>query len=195
MTDDAPRILVMGVGNPLMRDEGIGPRVVELLLSGYDFPAHVEVVDAGTMGYTILDNLRGVDHLILIDAMRDTGHPAGTVLVLSADDLAHNQVMHSLHDIRITDVLGAAALVDRAPVTVCVAMQIESIEEWVLELSEPCEAALPLAAGAALDQLARLGVTPTVREGAAGVDASIIEALRSYAPMPEESLQPPADDR
>lgn len=194
MTETAPRILVMGVGNPLMRDEGIGPRVAEMLLTAYEFPENVEIVDAGTMGYSILDMFRGVDHLIVMDAMRDTGHPAGTVLVLSPADLAENQVMHSLHDTRLTDVLGAAALIDRAPETVCVTMQIEAIEEWVLELSEPCEAALPLAAGAVLEQLALLGITPDVRAEAAGVDASIIEALRSYAPMPEESLSPSGED-
>ena len=43
---ETERILVMGVGNPLMRDDGAGPRVVELLLSAYRFPEHVEVIDA-----------------------------------------------------------------------------------------------------------------------------------------------------
>ncbi len=194
MTDDIPRILVMGVGNPLMRDEGIGPRVAELLLATYEFPGNIEIVDAGTMGYSILDMFRGVDHLIVVDAVRDTGHPPGTVLVLGPDDLADSQVMHSLHDVKLVDVLGAAALVDRAPQTVCIAVQIDSIEEWVLELSPACEAALPLAAGAVLDQLSALGFEPSVRDGGSEVHSSIIEALRSFAPMPEESLTPQSDD-
>lgn len=188
MEEAPPRILVMGVGNPLMRDEGIGPRVAELLMAGWRFPENVEVVDAGTMGYTILDLFRGVDHAIIIDAARDTGHPAGTVLIMTPDEIAENQVMHSLHDVRIVDVLQAAALMDRAPDAICIAMQIEEIAEWVLELSEPCEAALPVAAAAALDQLRRLGVEPEPSEDADDVNARIIEALRTYAPMPEDSL-------
>ncbi len=184
------RILVMGVGNPLMRDEGIGPRVVELLSAGYDFPDNVEVVDAGTMGYYILDMLRGVDRLILVDAVRETGHPAGTVLLLTPDDLAANQVMHSLHDLRIVDVLQAAALTDRAPETVCVGVQIESIEEWVLELSPPCAEAIPVAAAAVLDQLAELGVVPTPHEGADNVNAQVLEAMRTYEPIPEAAPEP-----
>jgi hydrogenase maturation protease len=179
----------MGVGNPLMRDEGIGPRVVELLLSGYDLPENIEVVDAGTMGYYILDMLRGIDRLILIDAIKDTEHPPGTVLLLSPEDLAENQVMHSLHDLRIVDVLQAAALMDRAPETICVAMQIESIEEWILELSEPCQASVPIAAAAVLDQLEELGFAPVVKEGGEDVVAGIIEALRSYEPMPRDDSQ------
>lgn len=183
------RILVMGVGNPLMRDEGIGPRVVELLMAGYDFPDSVEVVDAGTMGYYILDLLRDVDQLIVVDAVRDTGHPAGTVLLLTPDDIAENQVMHSLHDVRMVDVLQAAALTDRAPQTICVGMQITDITEWVLELSPPCEEALPVAVAAVLDQLKELGIEPTPRKDS-DVNASIIEAMRTYAPMPEEAMRP-----
>jgi hydrogenase maturation protease len=189
---DPLRVLVMGVGNPLMRDEGIGPRVAELLMAAYRYPDNVEVVDAGTMGYTILDLLRGVDRLIVVDAVRDTGHPPGTVLVLSPEDLAQNQVMHSLHDLRLVDVLGAAALIDRAPRTTVVAMQITEIVEWILELSPDCEAALPLAAGAVIDLLTEDGISLEPREGAEDVHAKIIESLRTFAPMPEETTSPSA---
>ena len=178
------RILVMGVGNPLMRDEGIGPRVIELLLSGYDFPPHVEVVDAGTMGLTILNLLDGIDELVVIDAVKDTGHSPGTVLVMSPEDLAPNQVLHSLHDLRLVDVLENAALIGKAPHAVIVGVQIERIEPWVLELSETVEAALPIAVAAVLEELAALGVTPTPREGS-DLNARIIAAVRDFRPIPE----------
>jgi hydrogenase maturation protease len=195
MSED--RILVMGVGNPLMRDEGIGPRVIELLRSTYTFPANVEVVDAGTMGLMILDLLRGIDRLIVVDAVKDTGHEPGTVLLLSPEDLAENQVMHSLHDMRLVDVLQNAALLDCTPSTVVVGVQIESIVQWVVELSPRAEAALPVAVVAVLDQLKAAGVEPTPHEGT-DVDARIIEALRTFAPMLESDAAPlptsPADD-
>lgn len=186
------RILIMGVGNPLMRDEGTGPRVAELLMAGFDFPDNVEVVDAGTMGLMILDLIRGIDRLIVVDAIRDTGHPAGTVLVLAPADLAENQVMHSLHDLRLVDVLQNAALLDRAPQTVVIGVQIESIQEWVLELSEPVAQALPIAVAAVIDQLAEMGVVPVPKQGS-DLNAQVIEALRTYAPMPEELLTPEAE--
>lgn len=183
------RILVIGVGNPLMRDEGTGPRVVEMLLEGYSFPDNVEVVDAGTMGLMILDLLRGIDRLIVVDAVKGTGHPAGTVLIMTPDEIGENQVLHSLHDLRISDVLQNAELLDRAPGTVVIGVQIERIEEWVLELSPAVERALPIAAAAVLDRLSELGVRPTAREGS-DVNAGIIAAMRTYAPMPEEALRP-----
>jgi len=186
---EAPRILVMGVGNPLMRDEGAGPRAVEILMSCYDFPSNVEVVDCGTMGFTILDVLRGVDHLIVVDALRTEDLEPGTVVRLEPDDFAASQVMHSLHDVRLPEVLEAAALIDITPQTIAVGIQIEEIAEWVLELSAPVEAALPLAVAAVLEELAALGVTATERTDS-NTDAAIIEAVRTYAPVPESALRP-----
>jgi hydrogenase maturation protease len=192
MTAGTTRILIMGVGNPLMRDDGIGPRVVEVLLSGYTFPDNVEIVDAGTMSFMILDLLRGIDNLILVDAMQDTDSPAGTVVVLTPEEISPNQVKHSMHDVGIVDVLQAAELMGRAPDPVAIGVQIESIEQWVLELSDPVSAAIPIAAAAVLDELKQLGVEPVPNEDA-DVHAQILAALRSYAPMPDTSLRD--DDR
>jgi hydrogenase maturation protease len=179
----------MGVGNPMMRDEGAGPRTVEIIMRSFDFPDNVEVVDCGTMGYTILDVLRDVDQLIVIDALRDPDLEPGTVVRLEPSDFASSQVMHSLHDIRLPEVLQAAALIGRAPNTVAIGIQIESIEEWVLELSKPVEEALPVAVAAVLEELSALGVVPTTRTDSE-VDSRIIEAVRSYAPIPPEALRP-----
>lgn len=183
MNDGLDRILVMGVGNPLMRDDGIGPRVVELLRSGYSFPDNVDVVDAGTMSFMILDLFRDIDQLIVIDAIQGTEHPAGTVLILTPEEIAPNQVKHSLHDTRLVDVLQAAELMGYTPKTVAIGVQIESIEDWVLELSPACDAAVPIAAAAVLEQLEALNVTATP-DTSADVDADIIAALRSKRPMP-----------
>ena len=191
MTAETPRILVLGVGNPLMRDDGVGPRVVEMLLAAHAFPEHVDVVDAGTMSFMILDMLRGIDRLIVIDAVDGTEHPPGTVVVLSPEEIAPNQVKHSMHDVALVDVLQAAALIDRAPETIAIGVQIESIEEWVLELSEPVEAALPQAAAAVLEILRSLGVHP-VADDSTDAGAQIIASLRSYEPISDPARRPDA---
>ena len=186
MAENAERILVMGVGNPLMRDDGVGPRVVELLLAGYRFPDNVEIVDAGTMSYMILDLLRGIDHLVIVDAVRETGHPAGSVMKMTPEEIAPNQVPHSMHDIALVDVLQAAELMGNAPPAIAIGVQIDAIEEWVLELSPAVEASVPIAAAAVLDELAALG-SPGIPDEDADVHAQVIAALRSYAPMPDDA--------
>jgi len=183
---ESVKTLVLGVGNPLMRDDGAGPRVIELLRTGFTFPADVEVVDAGTMSFMILDLLRDVDRLIVVDAVRDTGDPPGTVFRMTPDEIAPNQVAHSLHDVRLVDVLQAASLIGSTPDTIAIGVQIDTIEEWVLELSEPVEAAIPIAAGAVLDELRSHGIEPLACNDP-DINAQIINALRSYAPMPDQS--------
>ena len=184
MAENTERILVMGVGNPLMRDDGIGPRVVEMLLAGYKFPPNVEVVDAGTMSYMILDLFREIDRLVIIDAVRETGHPAGTVMKMTPEEIAPNQMPHSMHDVALIDILQAADLMGNAPAAVAIGVQIEAIEDWVMELSPSVEAAVPIAAAAVLDELEALG-SAGVPDEDADVHAQIIAALRSYAPMPD----------
>lgn len=174
----------MGVGNPLMGDDGIGPRVIEMLRSAYRFPDNVDVVDAGTMSFMILDLLRGIDRLIIIDAVDGTDHEPGTVFRMTPEEIAPNQVAHSLHDTRLIDVLQAADLMGSCPETIAIGVQIDLIKEWVLELTPLLEASLPLAAGAVLDELKAMGIDPVACDDA-DVDAQIIAALRSYETMPD----------
>lgn len=183
------RILIMGAGNTVMGDEGIGPRCVENLERWYEFPESVSLVDVGTMGLMILDYLREYDRIIVIDAAQETGHEPGTVLLFTPEELAANQVLHSAHDMRLTDVLRAAALSGiEVKSIVVVAVQVQSIQQWVLELSEPVENAIPIACAAAIQQLDRLGVAPPLREGSQP-PALFFEALEHFGPLPEGHVE------
>lgn len=181
MTQSTERILVMGIGNPLMGDEGVAIRVIELLMAGYQFPDNVEVVDAGTMGYTILNLLRDRDFVLVVDAIDGTGYEPGTVVTLSPEDLAPNQLMHSLHDTRFVNVLEAAALTGIQVNALCIGIQIEKIEPWVTELHESLEDALPTAVDAVLTVLGEHGITGTPRTGGTA-DSLILESIRTRGP-------------
>ncbi|NTW28538.1 MAG: hydrogenase maturation protease [Coriobacteriia bacterium] len=190
MTDSAEQqILVIGVGNPLMLDDGLGPRVIELLRAGYEFPENVEVLDAGTMGFMILNLIHSADQLIVVDAIKDTNLPPGTVLRLTPEQMATNHVRHSGHDIKLIDVLQAATMMGGAPETIAIGVQIEKISDFVLELTPMVEAAVPIAAAAVIDELRRLGVEPKPSAGAPDVAARIIEAMRTYRPMPDATKE------
>jgi hydrogenase maturation protease len=177
------RVLVLGIGNPLMKDEGIGVRVVEVLMSSFAFPDNVTVLDAGTMGMSILNLLLETDYVLVLDAVDGTGHEPGTVVRLSAEDLAPNQVMHSLHDLRFIDVLEAAELSGARPASDVVGVQIADMSGVGVGLTPAVEAAIPAAAAAALEVLAEQGVHAEPREDA-GADARLLEALRTWERMP-----------
>lgn len=180
------RITVMGIGNPLVKDEGVGVRVIEMLMTSFDFPENVTLIDAGTMGMGILNLLRDCDYMLVVDAMDGTGEPAGTVVRLSPEDLAPNQVLHSLHDMRFVDVLEAATLMNARPDADCIGIQILDMDGVGIGLTEPVEAALPAAVAAVLAVLAERGVTATPRTDAP-LDAKVLEAIRTGidSPRPE----------
>lgn len=182
------RITVMGIGNPLMRDEGIGIRVVETLMTALEFPANVTLVDAGTMGMTILNLFQDCDYMLVVDAIDGSGERAGTVMRLTPEDLAPNQVMHSLHDVRLVDVLQSAMLMGLQPEVDCIGVQIEDMSDIGIGLSATVEAAVPDAVAAVLTLLAERGVAPTERpESEAGADAQVLKAIRTFAHGPRHT--------
>ncbi len=160
MLDENPRILVLGIGNVLMMDEGVGNRIAVELERNYHFGDDVRVMDAGTMGLGMMHLFRGVEFLLVADAIDGTGHPAGTVVRLSPEDFAPNQVLHSLHDVRFVDVLNAARMIDIMPEADCIGVQVENMSpaELTIGLSEPVESALPRALAAVLYVLEERGV-------------------------------------
>lgn len=177
------RITVMGIGNPLVKDEGVGVRVIETIMSTLRFPDNVTLVDAGTMGMGILNLFQGCDYLLVIDAVDGTGEPAGTVVRMSPEDLAPNQIKHSMHDMRLVDVLEAAMLMGTQPEADCIGIQILDMDGVEIGLSAPVEAAVPAAVAAALAVLAEHGVTAEPCDDAP-IDARILEAIRTGSAMP-----------
>ncbi len=109
-------ILVLGLGNILSSDEGVGVRAVEALQARGNLPAGVEVVDGGTSGMELLELMMGRDLIIVADAISAEGCAPGDILRLDGEDLDQffRQRM-SPHQIGLSDVLAALHLLDAAP--------------------------------------------------------------------------------
>ena len=71
-------VLVLGIGNILLKDEGVGVRLIEAVDQEFVIPEGVELLDGGTAGIELLDHISQRELLVIVDAMRN-GHPAGTV--------------------------------------------------------------------------------------------------------------------
>lgn len=184
MLEESPRVLVLGIGNILMMDEGVGNRIATELQRNYRFPDDVTVMDAGTMGLGMMHLFRGVEFLLVADAIDGTGHPAGTVVRVSPEDFAPNQVLHSLHDVRFVDVLSAARLIGVMPEADCIGVQIENMSpaELTIGLTEVVEAAVPRAIAAVLYVLEEHGVgAEPSAEGDPELQAAVAEAKADVA--------------
>lgn len=115
MTDkDRCSILVLGIGNILLRDEGVGVRVVERLQQ-MDLPASVEAVDGGTAGADLLDVIAERQKVIIVDAVDADIEPAA-ILRFTGDELACNDTPDiSMHDLGIAETLAMTKMLGCAP--------------------------------------------------------------------------------
>jgi len=119
MDSHRAKTLILGVGNILLRDEGIGVRVVEYLQQ-QTLPEGIELVDGGTAGADLIDVLADRKTIIIIDAV-DSDKPAGTILKLTPDDLAPQSPNPlSLHDLDIPQTLAMTKMLNCAPKNVII---------------------------------------------------------------------------
>lgn len=110
-------IVVLGIGNLLLGDDGAGIHVIERLGCAGRLPADVRLVDGGTIGFTLLEQVEAARVLIIVDAMRQDA-PPGTVSVHVDEDLDEflaAPLQRSVHDANVGDVLRMSALRGRLP--------------------------------------------------------------------------------
>jgi len=113
-------VLILGLGNILLQDEGVGVRVVEQLQRQYRISGMVQVLDGGTASMSLAEHIRNRDHLIVVDAVR-TGQAPGTVITLSGDEVpAFFQSRVSPHQMGLADMLAALDLMGEKPADVTV---------------------------------------------------------------------------
>lgn len=123
------RTLVLGVGNPLMGDDGLGLAALQELREGWEIPADVELVDGGTWGLTLLPAIEASDRLLLIDAIDGGGAP-GTLHELERDQIPrHLATKLSPHEVDLHDVFALAELRGTLPVEiVAIGLQPATVE-------------------------------------------------------------------
>ncbi|MDG4551386.1 MAG: HyaD/HybD family hydrogenase maturation endopeptidase [Candidatus Contendobacter sp.] len=151
------RIVVLGLGNILLRDEGVGVRMVEALVERYALPAEVEVVDGGTAGMDLLNTLAGCDHLLICDAARTGASPASLVKLATAEVPALFLTRFSPHQLGLADVLATLLLTDEAPGSITLLGIVPVDLELGIELSPEVAAMLGQAVECLATELRGLG--------------------------------------
>jgi len=157
----AEKPLVLGVGNLLMGDEGIGIVAIRHL-EAKGFGEHAELVDGGTSGFHLLSLFRHGQRLILIDAATD-GKPLGTVSLIHprySDDFPPTL---TAHDIGLKDLIESAALLGNWPEVDLITVSIGDLGLLTLDLSPAVAAALPQIEVLVTDCLEKQAVGPEMR--------------------------------
>lgn len=143
--------LILGIGNLLMGDEGVGIHVVRKLEAGQSLPG-VEILDGGTGGFHLLGHFQNYDRVVLIDATMD-GQPPGTLARLEPRFSSEYPPTLTAHDVGLKDLLDALFLLDTQPHIVLFTISINEIRPMTLDLSPDVQAAVPRAAEAVVEYL------------------------------------------
>lgn len=143
------RTVVIGLGNPLMGDDGIGLAALARLEADYRMPSDVELVDGGTWGMNLLPVIEDAGRVLLLDAIHKDGAP-GTAYRLSRHELPRYLATKiSPHQVDLHDVLALAELRGTLPAdTVAVGVQparVEMIAELSSEVAEALDGLVALA--------------------------------------------------
>ena len=136
------KILILGLGNTLLQDEGLGVRAVERLRLGGALPPQVEALDGGTLGLGLLPYLKGVTDLLILDAV-DLDQPPGSLIRLEGDAIpAVLAPKLSMHQVGLQELLAAGSFSGSLPErVVLLGLQPENVD-WGLDLTPTIEAAM-----------------------------------------------------
>lgn len=166
MCSEKINILVIGMGNVLMQDEGVGVRAVEELESRYIIPPGVSVLDGGTAGMELFEPIRNCRQLIVADGV-NTGDPFGTVVRIANEDIpVFFQTKISNHQLGLSELLALLQLKAEAPEHVAIIGMVPHSLENKLGLSAEAEAGLDTMVSGLVSELASLGIELQLRSEA-----------------------------
>ncbi len=129
------RLLVLGVGNYLMGDEGVGVHVIQAL-DQIKLPVNVDIIDGGTGGFDLMPILSGYPKAIFVDATMD-GRPPGSVGVLHPRFSADFPTVLSAHDVGLKDMIDALEFKNELPEITLITVSIHSIQPMSIYLTDP----------------------------------------------------------
>jgi hydrogenase maturation protease len=135
------KILIVGIGNLLCRDEGIGVHVIQEM-KNMKLPEHIELLDIGTSTMDLISYLEGVKKLIVIDALKAGGSPGAIYRCRPEDLLANEEGPISLHEIGVLETLSMAKRMGMEINTVIIGVE-PKVLDWGMELSDEVKNKIP----------------------------------------------------
>ncbi len=152
------KILLLGVGNILFTDEGIGVAALNYLQEHYTLPTNITLFDGGTLGLRLMEVLLEHEEIFVLDAVLGDSAP-GTVYRLTGENLRKSMSFRdSMHQTDLVDTLISCNLMGHEPNTRVYGMEPEDYQTLSTSLSATCAAALPYMAQKVVEELQSLGI-------------------------------------
>lgn len=129
--------IILGIGNLLLGDEGVGCHVINFIEDNYNWD-NIDIVDGGTGGFHLLSFFKDYSKMIIIDATMD-GSPTGTVSLIRPKFASDFPTALSAHDIGLRDLIETAVISNGLPNIVLITVSIDKIQNMIITLSPEVE--------------------------------------------------------
>ena len=139
--EQQPNTLILGVGNLLLKDEGVGIHVIQAL-EKEELPSHVSLMDGGTGGLHLLSWIQDYDRIIMVDATLDS-NPPGTVRLICPKYASDYPPLMSAHEIGLRDMIETMILTGDLPEVHLIVVSAANLNEVNMELTPEVEASIP----------------------------------------------------
>lgn len=142
-TDNTKKILVMGVGNTLMQDDGIGIHIIETLRNAADSHPSLRLIDGGTIGLALLPEIEDALAVIIVDAS-ELGAAPGAMRVFHNREIDEqlSGKRRTVHEVALLDLFGAAAIRGRMPAQRALVAIQPGCTDWGIEFTPAVNAAI-----------------------------------------------------
>ncbi len=164
--ETAAKIAIIGVGNILFRDDGLGIYASQFLAENVDFSPKVDVIDGGTLGMNLLSYFQQYERVIVLDALSvSDDSPPGTVYSMPATELqAMGAYRQTAHEVEVLQTLEMGALAGGMAEIQIVAMVPEDIDSVAIGLTEAVENSLPHLIETGVEQLRQWDIAVTSKQ-------------------------------
>lgn len=142
--DKSESILVLGIGNYLMGDEGVGVQLIQKM-NTLKLPSYLDILDGGTGGFLLLSCIEAYGHIIFVDATMD-GKKPGSISLIKPKFASDFPSALSVHDVGLKDMIEAVYLMDNRPDIQLLTISIKEMKPMTLELSDEVASSIPEAA-------------------------------------------------
>jgi hydrogenase maturation protease len=139
--DKSKSILILGVGNYLMGDEGVGVHLIQQMAK-MDLPEYLDILDGGTGGFLLLGCFEAYNTVIFVDATMD-GKEEGTISLIRPKFASDFPTALSVHDVGLKDMIEAVYLMDANPNIPLFTISISEMVPMTIELSSKVKQAIP----------------------------------------------------
>ena len=144
--------LVVGVGNTILSDDGVGVHAARLLMSDPRVHPDIGILDGGTLGLELLAHIADASRILFLDAIRSGASP-GTLVRLTGEELLDRKIGWSVHQLGVADLIAALTLMsDRNPEIVVLGLEPESTD-WGTSLTPAVQSGLASLVDSAVSQL------------------------------------------